>query len=165
MLHLIHPFTVHFVIAFFLFAVTLEVIERFSDRHFPFLSLVYLISAIFALLVISSGCLASEFIFIPLEAESGLDFHETLGVLTGAFIFIFSIWRGVASEERVKQMRSFLWIAAIAGGIAVLLAGFTGGELVFKKGVGVEMKSFTPSPHPIPADTLYPKKIESFEKE
>jgi len=135
----LHPFLVHFPIAFLLLALILEVIALV--RKNPEISRAawwnQIGGTIGLALTVGSGLLAEKSVHIADDARELFERHEQLAFLTAAVFALLLFWR-IAARERVPPQAPGVYVVLFLMGTAFLLTGaLYGGEMVFRFGVGV----------------------------
>jgi uncharacterized membrane protein len=168
----IHPFIIHFVIAFytisFLFDITGRLTAKKEYESFGFLMLI--LSGISVILAVASGLLEENRVIITGEGASTFETHENLALIISAVIFIQVLWR-IGVKNRFRTNSRWVYLISVAAGIILLyMTAFNGGKLVYRHGLGVRPEQSAPQkPAKEPAtpgnkpidDLFYPEKDSS----
>jgi len=139
MLHLIHPVTVHFTVAFLS---TGGIVESFGilrdrERWERFGGMLVLLGTATLLLSVVSGFLAENSVAHPPGAAPDIARHEIVGLIVlGIFVvaLFWKAWDRGRVRESARPVYAFL---ILAGVLALAVAAWLGGELVYGHGVGV----------------------------
>lgn len=149
----LHPFFVHFPIAFFSLILIIEIMRLFTSKIHPMISLTILfLGTILAFLAVQSGeseeskiliyiddvanmPLAIEGEFQGFEIAEEINDHEKKGnVVMWSSIIIFFIWLLMHLKKKDYKYIKILLISILV--VFVLRSAFSGGKLVRDRGVG-----------------------------
>jgi len=143
----LHPFIVHFPIALLSLYIVLEIITYFIDDESlnNFTTWLLLFGIITAVNAVLTGNQAEQVASSLMEAtstlaEESIEGHEQLATYTLWYFLILLVVRYILVQKKkmTKLFKGVLIILALCGGILIFQTGFTGGNLVYKFGVGTE---------------------------
>jgi uncharacterized membrane protein len=168
----IHPFIIHFVIAFYTISFILDITGKlFAKKDFESVGYMMLIlSGISVILAVASGLWEESRIIIPQEALSTFETHENLAFIISAIILVQVLWR-IGIKNRFLTKTWWLYLISVAVGmICLYLTAFNGGKLVYQYGTGLRLEQSSPQrpteepvhPGKVPTDDMfYPEKDSS----
>ncbi len=136
----IHPVLDHFTIALFTIAVLFEIFG-WSLNHDTLKTVGYwnlLFAALASLASYLTGLLIAKVEMYPEAAHQQLQLHETLGTISMIFIIALFLWRTAFGVHFIEKLKGVYLAVLIAGILFLFFTGFTGGELVYRYGVGVK---------------------------
>jgi uncharacterized membrane protein len=138
----LHPMLVHLPIALlsasFLFDLLGHLAGRAELQRTGWWTL--LVGSCGLLATVISGLLAGRTVSIPLEAREHFETHEQMAFLVAALYAAALLWR-VANRTNLPKGREWLYLVLSFTGVGLMwVAGWYGGELVFRFGVGVLAK-------------------------
>jgi uncharacterized membrane protein len=139
MLHLLHPPTVHFAVAFLVLGGLCEAwgILGGNDRYERFGGVLVLIGTVCLILTVATGLLAAKVAALPDGVSDDLTLHERIGY---AILGLFGLcafakaWVGGTLKGRARTIYA---VALLVGVGLVIFGAFQGGHLVYQHGVGV----------------------------
>ncbi|MFZ0390246.1 MAG: DUF2231 domain-containing protein [Calditrichia bacterium] len=136
----LHPFIVHFSIAWYLAAVMLDVWGSWSHRQkYHQAAWINLIIASVAVLAsIASGLLAESRVWIPQSAGKDFEVHETLAFLLAAGILAQLFWRAGKLGNFPRRFRTGYWLLTAVTAVLLITGAYYGGRLVYLHGVGIK---------------------------
>ena len=150
----IHPIVVHFPIALLSVYVIIEILAAITKKEIVItMARVFLgIGAISILVAALTGNYSAHFMraghVLNEQTMQMIEAHETFATLTIWYFSILAVLHmyffiQIDIKKRFARyktaIRYIAAVLAIAGGISLFYTGATGGELVFKKGVGTEL--------------------------
>jgi uncharacterized membrane protein len=133
-----HPMLNHFAIALLIVSVVLELWGRWNPaiRYTAWVTLA--LGTLATIPTVISGIIAH----VPYEETSAIgaiDTHEQLGLATMGIFIVLTIWRWRSRRKDTAAPASWLYLALAVVGLGMLTAtGMTGGNLVYRIGVGVQ---------------------------
>jgi len=139
-MHTVHPFIVHFPIAFLTMALAFEIAARFTANDGLsqvgwWLQVVGTLGVILAALsgVVAEGAAGTTL----LRAEEAFSWHEQLAFVASVAFAVLLFFR-LSSHRTLPAAWPRLYLVTFAACVALLLAtGWFGAELVFTYGIGV----------------------------
>ena len=149
-----HPIVVHFPIALLSVYVIVEILASLTKKEIIItMAKVFLgIGAISLIVAALTGNYSAHFMrtgqLVDTATLQMIETHETLATITVWYFSILAVLHMyVFIQMGIKKrflrykttIRYIAAVLAIAGGISLFYTGATGGELVFKKGVGTEL--------------------------
>jgi uncharacterized membrane protein len=136
---LLHPITVHFVIALFVVAVLLDLAALMTGRReYHRVAWVNLaVAAVAGVAAIFAGFTAELALKTTHEVHLTLDTHKLLGFASVGGILLLAAWR-YALRGGFPQTGVIAYVTlSLAGLGAISGAGYYGGEMVYEHGAGV----------------------------
>ena len=135
----LHPLIIHFPIALLLVAAVLELIAAWGKK--PEFSRAgwwnQIAGTAGLLLAVASGLFAESTARIGEDARELFERHEQIAFAATALFALLFFWR-MASRGQMPSRGRWLFLVCLAAGAGLLLAGaFTGGELVYRHGLGL----------------------------
>lgn len=139
MLHLVHPATVHFTVAFLVVGGLVEAYGILRDREAPerFGGTLVLLGTACLVASVVTGILAENSITYPPGAGADIDTHERLGLIVLAVFLVALFWKGWDRGRVRASVRPLFALFLLGGVAAVVLTAWLGGDLVYVHGVGV----------------------------
>ena len=143
----LHPFIIHFPIALLSLYIVLEIITYFIENETlnNITTWILLFGIITAVNAVLSGNQAEHLASSFMDATSTLvkdsiEKHEQFATYTLWYFLILLVVRYylVQKKKLTKLFKGVLIILALCGGILIFQTGITGGNLVYKYGVGTE---------------------------
>jgi uncharacterized membrane protein len=135
--HLIHPFLVHFSVAFLTAGTAIGLWGAVRRREMPFATPLVVAGTLSLLVTIASGYLAANTTLFHDAARPVLDAHERNGwFVLGVFALgLFArAWGGGTVTPRWRPVYA-LWLGF--GAALALRSAWFGGQLVYEHGIGV----------------------------
>ncbi len=138
-LHLLHPVTVHFTVAFLVTGGLAEATGILSGRErlerFGGTLLVLGTACLVATVV--TGFLAENSIVPPEGSTAAIARHESAGLLSLGVFLVALFWKGW-DRGRVRESARPLYAVWVLAAVAlVIVTAWLGGDLVYGHGVGV----------------------------
>ena len=133
-----HPMLNHFVIALLIVSVVLDLWGRWNPtmRYTAWVTLV--LGTLATIPTVITGILAH----VPYEgtaAMEAIETHEQLGLATAACFMVLTFWRWRSRRNAGTTPAPVSYLLLAFVGLGVLTAtGLTGGQLVYRLGVGVQ---------------------------
>lgn len=143
----LHPFIVHFPIAFLSLYIVLEILTYFIENETLIIITTWILffGIITAVNAVLTGNQAEHLASSLMDAtstlvEESIEEHEQFATYTLWYFLILLVVRYYLLQKKkmTKLFKGVLIILALGGGILIFQTGFTGGKLVFKHGVGTE---------------------------
>jgi uncharacterized membrane protein len=146
----IHPLIVHFPIAWWIAAVTVDLIALMLPRAAwarATASILYPAGAVSAGLAYLTGRRAAATVLTPGMAYPIILQHWNWALITTlsfTLIALIRLWVQLKSPQPSRWMRAALAVAALAALASLFQTGERGARLVFEHGVGVSMSGVSP---------------------
>jgi uncharacterized membrane protein len=139
MIHLVHPATVHFTIAFLLAGSVAEAFGIFAGRERVerWGGACVLLGTACVVLSVVTGFLAENSIAHPAGASADIERHERLGMITLALYLVALFWKGWDRGRVRESARPMYAVFVLAAAVLVCVTAWVGGELVYVHGAGV----------------------------
>ena len=139
MLHLLHPVTVHFTVAFLVTGGIAEAVGILSGRELMerFGGTLLVLGTTCLVATVVTGFLAENSITPPEGSAAAIGRHENAGLLSlGVFLvaLFWKAWDRGRVRESVRPLYAVWLLAAVA---LVVVTAWLGGDLVYIHGVGV----------------------------
>jgi uncharacterized membrane protein len=136
----IHPFIVHFPIAFLTGFLLLEVIglsvRSVTIRQIASGMLYF--GAAGALVAATAGLIAADSVPHSAEVHHILEWHERLGLTVATLSGALAVWRAVVGTRFSAMAQALHLIVAGIVGVCLFFAADLGGLMVYQYGVGVK---------------------------
>jgi uncharacterized membrane protein len=137
----IHPFFVHFPIAFVTLATALYAVSLFVKKQL--LRDLFFWSLIIALIMLAisliSGLFAEDGIQFSQQAQEVLEEHENLAYTLVTGIFGLTAWYAARRKIMQKSEEILYGVVLISMLMLTFLTAQHGGQLVYRHGIGVEV--------------------------
>jgi uncharacterized membrane protein len=142
-LYLIHPATVHFVVAFLLAGALAEAWGMWREREAlaSWGGRMVVLGGLAAVPAVAAGYLAANTAPLPDGAEEMLEWHERSGLVLAAAVLAALLWKAWCGGSIPRSQRA-AYVALLAVIVTlVVTAAWLGGTLVYGLGVGVDRAS------------------------
>jgi len=137
-----HPFLVHFpvglLVAGLLFDLTGTLLAHRELTRAGWW--VQLCGTITLAAAIATGVLAGQRASLPSGASPVFEFHQQMAFLVAALFAGLLFWRMSTRTELPERSRVMFFLLYGGGVLALLIAAWAGGRLVYEYGVGVAMR-------------------------
>lgn len=139
MIHLLHPASVHFTIAFLLAGSVAEAFGIFSSRERVerWGGACVLLGTGFVVVSVVTGFLAENSIVHPPGSSADIERHERLGMITLTVYLVALFWKGWDRGRVRESVRPLYAVYVLAAAMLVCVTSWLGGELVYVHGAGV----------------------------
>jgi uncharacterized membrane protein len=138
-----HPLVVHFPIALTLTAGALLIGAKFVRNAALAATLATIgtwnlcMGAVAALFALATGLAASLDLQVGAAAHVAIATHVKWAMFTTLALLLTAVWRGAGNAQQSRPSGLFLVVLA-ATCVALAVAGYHGGENVYRYGIGVE---------------------------
>jgi len=143
----LHPFLVHFVIAFFTVSLLFELLalKTGNKTHQTLGYLLLIIAAVSVIPAVISGLIEKSKITIPAEANVVFNWHETTAFITASIILFLSLWRIALKNQLTRKLKFIYLTVAFTGLISLYIGAYHGGLLVYRHGIGIRSQRISPA--------------------
>jgi uncharacterized membrane protein len=138
-----HPLVVHFPIALTLTAGALLIAAKFVRNEALAATLATIgtwnlcMGAVAALFALATGLAATLDLQVGAAAHVAIATHVKWAMFTTLALLLTAVWRGAGNAQQSRP--SALFLVVLAGAcIALAIAGYHGGENVYRYAIGVE---------------------------
>jgi uncharacterized membrane protein len=138
-----HPLVVHFPIALTLTAGILLLAARFVRNDLLAATLATLgtwnlcMGALAALIALATGLAAALDLQVGAAAHASIASHVKWAMFTSLALLLTAVWRGAGTPQQSRPSGLFLIVFTLTC-MALGVAGYHGGENVYRYGVGVQ---------------------------
>jgi uncharacterized membrane protein len=138
-----HPLVVHFPIALTLTAGASLIAAKFVRNEALAATLATIgtwnlcMGALAALFALATGLAATLDLQVGAAAHAAIATHVKWALFTTLALLLTAVWRGAGNAQQSRPSGLFLVVLAVTC-IALAVAGYHGGENVFRYGIGVE---------------------------
>lgn len=138
-MHPIHPMVVHFPIALLIVSTAIEAVAwwRPSEKLRDMSLLLLAMGVAAAGAAVITGHFAEEAAEAQKIAESTIEIHEQVAFVASAIFGGLLAWRLLMRLELLGNQQGLALAAALVGAMALSVAGYLGGDLVYTHGAGV----------------------------
>jgi uncharacterized membrane protein len=138
----IHPLLVHFPIALLTMSFVFDAIGL-ATKRLDFVRTGWWTLAggtIGLLATVMSGLLAEQSVEIGPAAQGDFETHQQIAFFVAGLYALLFLWR-VANRTQLPSKREWLFVlGSLIGVVAIWIGAWYGGELVFRFGVGVQLR-------------------------
>jgi uncharacterized membrane protein len=138
-----HPLVVHFPIALTLTAGAVLIAAKFVRNEALAATLATIgtwnlcMGAVAALFALATGLAATLDLQVGAAAHVAIATHVKWAMFTTLALLLTAVWRGAGNAQQSRPTGLFLVVLAVTC-IALVVAGYHGGENVYRYGIGVE---------------------------
>jgi uncharacterized membrane protein len=138
-----HPLVVHFPIALTLTAGLMLIAARFVRNEALAATLATIgtwnlcLGAVAALFALATGLAATLDLQVGTAAHTAIATHVKWAMFTTLALLLTAVWRGAGNAQQSRPTGVFL-VVLCATCITLAVAGYYGGENVYRYGIGVE---------------------------
>ena len=138
-LHLLHPVTVHFTVAFLVTGGIAEAtgILAGRERVERFGGTLLVLGTVTLVATVVTGFLAENSITHPEGSSAAIGRHENAGLLVLGVFLVALFWKGWDRGRVRESVRPLYAVWVLAAVVLVIVTAWLGGDLVYGHGVGV----------------------------